>query len=215
MMAIRTGPTHVFVLSPASCTGRRAKLLMREAADFALARRVRAGEATLGEVFSFLSGLYFRGKLTYAESFARPPADTAGVHVVTPTRGLMCAGVTVTLADLREFAGVDIGTDNAAYRDPLDRSARALAAVLPAETAVVLLGSIATGKYTDGLGAVFGDRLLFPADFAGRGDMSRGGLLLRCVEERRELRYVPVDGSPRRGRRPPKLVPRRVRNAAP
>jgi hypothetical protein len=33
--------------------------------------------------------------------------------------------------------------------------------------------------------------------------------MLRCVDEGRELTYVPVDGAIRRGPRPPKLGPRR------
>src|SRR5690606_20239197 len=64
------GPERVFLLSPAHCGGRRAQLLLNEAAEFPLAQRIRSPEgAPLGEVFSFLSGLYFRGKLTYARRF--------------------------------------------------------------------------------------------------------------------------------------------------
>jgi len=33
--------------------------------------------------------------------------------------------------------------------------------------------------YVGALAAAFGDRLRFPVEFVGRGDMSRGGLLLR------------------------------------
>jgi hypothetical protein len=91
------------------------------------------------------------------------------------------------------------------------RHARALAERLGPETEVVLLGSIATGKYVDLLGRVFGDRLRFPGDFVGRGDMSRGGLLLRCSREGRELEYRPVAGAVRHGARPPKLEPIRRR----
>jgi hypothetical protein len=53
---------------------------------------------------------------------------------------------------------------------------------------------------------MFGPRLHFPADFVGRGDMSRGGLMLRCVTEGRELEYAPILGATRRGARPPKLA---------
>ena len=70
---------------------------------------------------------------------------------------------------------------------------------------MVLLGSIATGKYADALLEVFGERLLFPSDFVGRGDMSRGGLMLRRVQDGQELPYIPVNGAVRRGKRPPKL----------
>ena len=38
----------------------------------------------------------------------------------------------------------------------------------------------------------FGERLLFPSAFAGRGDMSRGSLMLRAVRESSELAYEPV-----------------------
>ena len=75
------------------------------------------------------------------------------------------------------------------------------------EAEVVLLGSIASAKYVDLLTAVLGPRLLFPSDFVGRGDMSRGGLMLRCVQERRELPYVPLVGAQRRGSRPARLPP--------
>jgi len=41
--------------------------------------------------------------------------------------------------------------------------------------------------------------------FVGRGDMSRGGLLLRSVRYEVELDYVPVAGAVRHGPRPPRL----------
>jgi len=75
-----------------------------------------------------------------------------------------------------------------------------------------LLGSIASGKYVDVLLAILKERLRFPADFVGRGDMSRGGLLLRCAVDRQELRYTAVGGAIVNGKRPPKLVPRRYSN---
>ncbi|HEY2931322.1 MAG TPA: hypothetical protein VGK99_06200 [Acidobacteriota bacterium] len=55
--------------------------------------------------------------------------------------------------------------------------------------------------------SVFGERLLFPAEFLGRGDMSRGGLMLRCARSGSELTYVAVSGAVRNGPRPPKLEP--------
>ena len=75
---------------------------------------------------------------------------------------------------------------------------------------IVLLGSVATGKYVDVLLDVVGERLLFPTDFVGRGDMSRGGLLLRKAAEGVELEYVNVAGAVRHGPRPPKLPPLRT-----
>ena len=208
------GPSRIFVLSPAHCGGERARLVLNERAGFDLARRVRAGSgAPLGEVFSFLSGLYFRGKLAYAQAFARPIADHAGVYVITPTEGLRPADEPVDIERLRSFARVDIASNDPRYREPLDRDAARLASHIDADGEVILLGSIATGKYVDPLLAVLGERLRFPVDFVGRGDMSRGGLLLRCVRAGTELEYAPVHEAVRRGPRPPKLVPPRPSRA--
>jgi len=199
-------PGRIFLLSPAHCGGERANLLFREGADFDLARRVRRPPGIpLGEVFSFLSGLYFRGKLAYAQAFAVPPAGLAGVYVITPNEGLRPADELVDLARLRRFAQVDIDADDARYHRPLRRDARRLAAVLGRDDEVVLLGSVATGKYVDPLTEALGERLRFPGDFVGRGDMSRGGLLLRSVRDGRELDYLPVAGAVRRGSRPARL----------
>jgi hypothetical protein len=198
---------RVFLLSPASCAGRRADVLLREAAAFPLAVRLHAGEATLGEAFGFLSGLYFRGKLAYARAFARPPACVGGAYVITTSRGLVDPDVRVAVDDLRAFRSVPIDPAEPRYREPLVRSAEALAPATGSAD-IVLLGSIASSKYVDLLLAVFGERLLFPEAFVGRGDMSRGGLMLRCAADREELGYVPVAGAVRRGARPARLAPR-------
>jgi hypothetical protein len=197
---------RVFLLSPAHCGGERARLLLREGADFDLARRVRwPPGAPLGEVFSFLSGLYFRGKLAYAQAFASAPAGLVGVYVITPSEGLRAADEPVDLVRLRGFARVDIDADDARYHRPLRRDAQRLAATLDPDGEVILLGSIATRKYLDPLSEALGDRLRFPVDFVGRGDMSRGGLLLRRARSGRELAYAPVAGAVRRGPRPARL----------
>jgi len=170
--------------------------------------RLRREGVPLGEAFAFLSGLYFRGKLAYAQAFARRQEGDGGVWVITTSRGLVAASSLVTTADLIEFARVDISLEEARYREPLERDGARLAASLRPRERVVLLGSIASQKYVDLLLGSLGDRLLFPVDFVGRGDMSRGGLMLRCVEEGRTLRYAPVAGATRRGPRPPRLAPR-------
>ena len=200
----------IFLLSPANCGGNRARIVMSERATFDLAARLRRGGAPIGEVFAFLSGLYFRGKLAYSRAFACPPdgveLDGGGVFVITPNAGLRSPDTVVTLDAIRTFASVDVSVDNPSYRRPLERSARTLAEEI-GECPVVLLGSIASPKYVDVLLKVFGDRLLFPQEFVGRGDMSRGGLLLRCVAAGEELTYIPVAGAVRHGVRPPKLDP--------
>lgn len=183
--------------------------MFSERAGFDLARRLRSREgASLGDVFTFLSGLYFRGKLAYARAFARPPAGLPGVLVITPNEGLRPADERVRLPRLRGFARVPIAEEEVRYRRPLVRDARRLASEAGPECDLVLLGSVASGKYVDVLTEVFGLRLRFPAEFVGRGDMSRGGLMLRCVDEGRELAYIRVEGAARHGPRPPKLVPR-------
>lgn len=198
---------RIFLLSPAHCGGERARLVFNPDARFDLAQRLRAAPgAPLGEVFSFLSGLYFRGKLAYAQAFARPPVGRPGVLVITPTDGLVLAEEPVGFERLRRFAEVDIAVANARYMEPLLRDARRLAEGLDARCDVVLLGSIATGKYLEPLLAAFGERLRFPADFVGRGDMSRGGLLMRCARAGAELEYIGVAGAVRRGPRPPRLA---------
>jgi hypothetical protein len=193
---------QVFLLSPAYCGGRRAALLLRPQSTMTLAQKLTAGTLTLGEAFSFMSGLYFRGKMAYAARFG------TRVLVITPTRGLQPPDLIVSGGLLREFATVDVKSEDRRYRRPLDRTLKQLAQSLPMDARVILLGSIATGKYLDALNRIFGERLCYPTDFVGRGDMSRGGLMLRCVSAGTELAYVPLSaGAPRHGARPPKLAP--------
>ena len=180
-------------------------MVLSERAQFDLAVRLRGNQGVaIGEVFAFISGLYFKGKITYALAFARPPEPGApvagsGVLVITPNAGLRPVETAVTADAVRGFAGVDIAADDPRYRRPLLASARALAEEIGPDCDVVLLGSIASAKYVDILTEVFGERLRFPIDFVGRGDMSRGGLLLRGARSGEELRYVPVQGAVRHG----------------
>ena len=204
-------PPRIFLLSPADCSGRRAQLILAPDAQFTLARELRSRQgAALGEVFSFVSGLYFRGKLAYARRFARPPdhahsVAAGGVLVITANAGLRAADTRLTMKALRSFAGTEIDLANADYRRPLELAARTLQAAIGPECEVVLLGSVATGKYVDLLLPIFRRQLLFPYHFIGRGDMSRGGLMLRSVASDLELEYVPLEGAVRHGPRPPKL----------
>ena len=204
---------RIFLLSPANCGGRRATHILSARASFALAAELQSRKgAPLGDVFAFVSGLYFRGKLTYARRFAvtpdpENPVVGSGVYVITPNTGLRSPDTLVTAAALRAYAGAEVDPENPRYRRPLERSAGALLSEIGPDCDVVLLGSIASAKYTDVLGSIFGDRLRFPVDFIGRGDMSRGGLLLRRAAIGRELDYAPVAGAVLHGARPPKLPP--------
>src|SRR5688572_23773244 len=198
----------IFLLSPAHSGGKRAELLHNPRARFELALKLRTPRgAEIGEVFAFLSGLYFRGKLAYARRFAGSSRGGEGAYVITTDRGLVAPQTLVTLDDLRAMGSTPIDSADPRYRLPLERGLHEIVERAGPKRPFVLLGSVATGKYVDVLRRILGHRLLFPAEFVGRGDMSRGGLMLRCVEEGRELQYVPVDGAVRHGRRPPKLTP--------
>jgi hypothetical protein len=186
-----TGKT--FLLSPASCSGQRAKLLFNERADFFLARQLRSEQgATLGEVFSFLSGLYFRGKLTYARAFARAVDDQPAIAVITPSRGLVSPDTIIQLDDLQEFAAVSIDVNEPRYCKPLTRAAAKLAAELNVNEQIIFLGSLASKKYVLILHEAFGERLVVPSAFIGCGDLRRGSMLLSAVDAGIELEYMPV-----------------------
>ncbi len=156
---------------------------MSDTAGFDLALRLRGQGAPLGEVFSFISGLYFRGKVAYAAAFGTALIITAG-------RGLLPPETIITLDDLREIAAVPIDLSDPLYRHTLERDALRLQQTLDASCEVVLLGSIATAKYIEPLIDILGARLVIPSQFVGLGDMSRGGLMLRCAKEGKELEYI-------------------------
>jgi hypothetical protein len=197
---------RVFLLSPAKSNGRRAALLMSRGATFELARQLQAGAATLGDVFAFCSGLYFRGKLAYARRFAQSPA---AIQIITPSRGLLSPDTLVGIDEMNEFSAVSVETTEARFTGPLHQHATAIKSAGPCQA--VLLGSIASNRYVGTLLPIFAEQLLFPIEFVGRGDMSRGGLMLRCVKASHELDYVPVTDAVRTGRRPPKLSPEAAR----
>jgi hypothetical protein len=201
---------RIFVLSPARLDGDRAQLLFSERTTLPLAAQLRTREGVaIGEVFRFVSSLYFRGKLAYATKFARPPQPSSwlgsGVMVMTANRGLVAAETRVCLEQLEAFAETNIDHREGQFTRPLERDAVRLAEMIGAEGEAVLLGSVASKKYVEPLLGAFGDQLLFPSDFVGRGDMSRGGLLLRAVEAGQELAYIRVRGAARHGARPAKL----------
>jgi hypothetical protein len=203
--------THrVFLLSPANVAGKRARMLLNPEGDFELARRLRTGgKITLGEAFSFMSELYFRGKLAYARAFAHPPAGLSGAYVITTNQGLVPVETLVSAEELDSFSKDLIDAQNRSYSDPLVGTALAISAATSGDCPIVLLGSVASGKYTHHLLPIFGELLQFPLEFVGRGDMSRGGLLLRHAAANQMLNHVPIAGALLKGKRPPKLIPAR------
>jgi hypothetical protein len=197
---------RLFLLSPANIAGIRGLRLMSGSTQSDLATRLQTKGAPLGEVFSFISGLYFRGKLAYSQKFAKVTDDVRPGYVITASAGLIPCERLVTLQQLDKLCAGEVDITNDKYRGPLDRDANELSDRVGTDCQIVLLGSIATPKYVQPLLNVFGERLLFPAEFVGRGDMSRGGLMLRCVSSGVELAYIRLAGASRHGAKPPKLA---------
>jgi hypothetical protein len=174
--------------------------LRRPGGNSALARQLREEGVPLGDIFTFLSGLYFRGKLEYARAFARAADnETGSVYIITMTDGLVSPDTRISLEDLERYALCRDGA--AAAISALEGTARTLSERIGRSGEVVLLGSVGTGKYTDLLTPIFGERLLFPRDILHIGQLARGALFLRQARERRELEYVPVAEIIRAGRR--------------
>src|SRR5688572_13772338 len=131
-------PPQTFLLSPAYCAGRRAGLLLKPGSTLPIARRLHDGELSLAEAFTFMSGLYFRGKIAYARAFERsethgPPAT----WIITPTRGLLRPEQPVTIEMLLEFASVAVDAGGARYRQPLERDLDALTGTLALDARVI------------------------------------------------------------------------------
>jgi hypothetical protein len=197
----RKMPARLFLLSPASLNGLRAKQLTSPRAKFALAQRYRSEQGVeIGDAFAFMSALYFRGKIAYARRFAVPSPAIGGdgIFVITPGYGLVSPDWRITEERTKRMRKIDVDAATRSYVKPLREHALLLARVLEPEDEVVLLGSVATGKYVDVLWPILGSRLCFPAAFAGLGDMARGGLMLRAAREGKELEYRTLEGDRKR-----------------
>jgi hypothetical protein len=187
-----SGPARIFLLSPANVSGIRGQRLLSPTGESDLALRLRDSGVSLGEVYRFISSLYFRGKLDYAHRFQNPPRGIAGVQIITGD-GLMLPETIITVSELRRISANSIDEKNSDYRRRLDSDLRCLRERVSDDTEIILLGSVATSKYITPIREVFGERLLFPREFLGIGDMSRGSMLLRCCAQGAELEYRPVE----------------------
>src|SRR5437762_651749 len=138
----------IFLLSPANASGLRAKQLTSPTAQFDAARLYRSKEGVpISIAFAFMSALYFRGKIAYALHFANPSPE--GVFVIAPGFGLVPWDWRITAERMAVMAKTDVDVRVTKYRKPLERDTRALAKTLDADAEVVLLGSVASGKYVD------------------------------------------------------------------
>ena len=179
--------SRVFLVSPANLNGPRARQLLSPRASFEAARMYRTAEGVpIALAFAFMSALYFRGKIAYALHFG----GVENTFVIAPGFGLVPPDWRITQERMKVLQRTPVDVTKRNYRKPLEREANALAGRLDDDAQVVLLGSVASGKYVDVLWPIFGDRLTFPGIFAGLGDMSRGGLLLRAMRANRELEYT-------------------------
>jgi hypothetical protein len=208
-------PDTIFLLSPATLSGLRAQQLASPDARFDTARRFRSpGGVPVAEAFAFMSALYFRGKIAYARHFARPPAALGdGIFVILPGFGLQPPDWALTPERMEKLRRTPVDVASRAYVRPLREAALAVRAHL-GDGRAVLLGSVATGKYVDVLLPIFGEQLLFPRSFVGRGDMSRGALMLRAARSGEELEYATLD-EPRHGPRATRVaaLPRSTRSS--
>lgn len=195
--------TKIFLLSPANAAGIRAKQLTSPRARFALALQYQSPEGVpIGDAFAFMSALYFRGKIAYARRFAVPSPLIGGdgIFIITPGFGLVSADWRITEERMKKMRRIDVDVATRSYVKPLREHALLIARALETDPGaqVVLLGSVATGKYVDVLLPILGQRLRFPSAFAGLGDMARGGLMLRAARMGKELEYVTLDASRKR-----------------
>jgi hypothetical protein len=205
-MEVENPRPRIFLLSPASTEGLRAQQLTSPRARFGAAERYRSPEGvTIAEAFTFMSSLYFRGKIGYARHFAAPPPEMTlgteddGILVIAPGFGLVPPSWRITAEEMKKLRRTPVDLKSRAYCAPMKKHVEQLRDLAPTSW-VVLLGSVATGKYVDLLLPALGDRLLFPRDFAGAGDMKRGGMMLRAVREDQELAYVTLAAPRRRAR---------------
>lgn len=190
--------SRIFLLSPANLSGLRAKQLTSPRASFDAAVRYRSSEGVaIAEAMAFMSALYFRGKIAYARQFAKPSPNLAGdgIYVIAPGFGLVPQDWAITQERMKKLRVTPVDTAKRTYTRPLREHAGAIASAIGSEpeAEVVLLGSVASGKYVDILWPLFGEQLRFPAAFAGLGDMARGGLMLRAARAGRELEYTTLD----------------------
>lgn len=190
--------------------GMRAKLLLNPTAPFPLARKFRDEGVPLADAFTFTSGLYFRGKIAYARHFASANRRDI-IRVITSNAGLVDPDTIVGPREIKGYGETEIDPADPKYHEPLRRDAQRLAKRTGGGP-VILLGSIATTKYRHVLLDVFGERLFFPTEFVGRGDMSRGALLLRAAEADEELAYASVHDAVFTGKRAVRVSEVRVRS---
>ncbi|HVS65001.1 MAG TPA: hypothetical protein VMT85_16025 [Thermoanaerobaculia bacterium] len=186
-----------FLISPASLHGVRGRRLLAPGASGVWPRRLRGG-APIGELFTAVSSLYFRGKLAYALRFG----GAGGTLVIAPGVGLVTPEWRLDREAALRMSEIRVRSSEDAYRRPLEQALRRLLDETGGD--FVFLGSLATDRYLAVLAPLLGSRLLTPAALYGMGNMRRGSVLLEAAESGEELEYVPCrPPQARRSKRPP------------
>jgi len=182
----------ILLLSPANVSGTRARQMISPRAMSAAGLAYRSpGGVTIANAFTFMSALYFRGKHAYARAFAtEDPRIGTTAFVIAPGFGLVPLDWRLDQERMKKLARTKIDVRSRSYTMSLQKSCRELEARLAPDDTVVLLGSVASGKYVDVLEPVFGGRLRFPRIFAGMGDMKRGSVMLKAAASGVALEYV-------------------------
>jgi hypothetical protein len=192
--------SSIFLISPANMSGVRGARLLCETGTGDIHTRLKGEGVELGEVFTHVSSLYFRGKLEYGNAFGGTLSGSSGAYIITPNAGLMSPKTKVRLEELRAICNTEINAGNEQFCRPLESDIRRLREKCEGSR-FVLLGSIATPKYVEPLMRVLEGDLFYPSAFAGLGDMSRGALLLQCVRTQVELDYTRYGPAARRNKR--------------
>ena len=199
---------------PTAAAGARQQVLSPQAA-FAARRGscARAQGAPLGDVFTFVSGLYFRGKLAYARRFASPPeprirrrlgrarhhAERRAPQPETPVTRRRAARLRRRRRRSRPTRATGGRSSGARARWLRE---------IGADCEVVLLGSIASPKYVDVLlddlrrAPAVPDRFRRP-----RRHEPRRPAAAQARARASSSTYAPMAGAVRHGARPPKLPP--------
>ena len=145
---------------------------------------------------------------TYASRFGRPPPSLPPALVITPTRGLQSPSLPISRSLIEEFASLDWHRPTRAFWIRSSRVRVSFVHRSSQRCAWSCSGASRRAGTSSRWRASSRAGCNYPAEFVGRGDMSRGGLLLRHAEEGRELDYVPLAaGLTRHGAKPPKLPP--------
>jgi hypothetical protein len=192
--------SSIFLISPANMSGLRGTRLLRETGEGDVHTRLKGEGVELGEVFAYVSSLYFRGKLAYGDAFGNAPSGSSGAYIITPSAGLMFPKTKVRLEELRAICSTEVNANNEQFCRPLENDIRRLREKCNGSR-FVLLGSIATPKYVEPLMRVLEGDLFYPSAFVGLGNMSRGALLLQCVRTQVELDYVRPESTAKHSKR--------------